>query len=325
MSDDDDVLGRELSVEVRLDKSGVKASAKSRAFAAFDHLVGSAIDIPIAGLEGIAQRVRARNRVKEGKILLEEQRIREGLPMAQSPDDRALHAVLVGEARKLTNRAAVSEEAIKALEAHGSEDEAEPNEAPMDEDWLNVFGSHAEKASSEQLRHLWGKILAGEIRRPGAFSLTTLRVIAELDQHIARTFEEAVKLRLDGGLLPKVGKMEGRRLIDLTFLEEVGLLQEVHGSLKWKWNPNDEGHFYVSQGDSLIKVVPKAGRTEMEVPVIRITRVGQEIASILPKESDDVGLRAVVSLIEDQADEIHLFRRGLQEWIHSERIKGSES
>ena len=103
----------------------------------------------------------------------------------------------------------------------------------MEEDWLNVFEKHAENASSDRLREMWGHILAGEIRNPGSFSLTTLRVIAELDREIAEGFEKAVKTRMAPGVLPKPPDLVGTALMELTFLEEVGLLQDVSGFLGW--------------------------------------------------------------------------------------------
>src|SRR5208283_1459027 len=54
---------------------------------------------------------------------------------------------------------------------------------------LNIFERYAEDASSETMRALWARVLAGEIRRPGQFSLRTLRFMSELDATTAKLFE----------------------------------------------------------------------------------------------------------------------------------------
>lgn len=56
---------------------------------------------------------------------------------------------------------------------------------------MNSFMRFAEDASSDRLRDLFGRILAGQIFRPGAFCLTTLRTLSELDQAIATDFQIA--------------------------------------------------------------------------------------------------------------------------------------
>ena len=66
-----------------------------------------------------------------------------------------------------------------------------PRTEAADEDWLNVFSRYAEDASSERLQQLFAKVLAGEIRKPGSFSLSTMRFIAELDRETAAAFKEA--------------------------------------------------------------------------------------------------------------------------------------
>lgn len=64
---------------------------------------------------------------------------------------------------------------------------------PPDDDWVTRFLKYAQDVSSEQMQGLWGRILAGEIRRPGTYSLRTLDFVrnmtkpeAELLQHVGK-------------------------------------------------------------------------------------------------------------------------------------------
>ena len=62
-------------------------------------------------------------------------------------------------ARNQENREEVGRRAFEEL-SQSADDDA--SDAPIEDDWLNIFGRHAENASSEMLRDLWAKILAGE-------------------------------------------------------------------------------------------------------------------------------------------------------------------
>lgn len=306
MSDQDDALSGEVSVEVKVDEAGVKAAAKSRAIVALDRLCGNAIDIVGARVEGAARRTRLKNALREALIQTEGKAAIEALRADPRAGQRSLEVFLEEQGRKQSNRDAVAIETLdqlKALPPPPEDDESDP--APIDEDWLNVFSQHAENASSDHLRKLWARILAGEIRRPRSFSLTTLRAISELDLDIARTFQDAVKVRLDNGFLPKPKNLSGDTLLSLSFLEEVGLLQDVSGSTGWSLVPDESGYVLVSNGNLALRVQPLENK-KLRLPIILITRVGREIASILPIENEDASLRAVAEILEKNAESMEL-------------------
>ncbi|MDE0078626.1 MAG: DUF2806 domain-containing protein [Caldilineaceae bacterium] len=58
----------------------------------------------------------------------------------------------------------------------------------VDHDWTARFFNDVQDVSSEEMQQLWGKILAGEVERPGSTSLRTLRVLKDMNQHVARIF-----------------------------------------------------------------------------------------------------------------------------------------
>lgn len=130
------------------------------------------------------------------------------------------------------------------------------------------------------MRDLWANVLSGEIRKPGKFSLTTLRVLSELDARIAEVFEEAMKFALPNGTIPKPYQAEGDELLNLMFLEEVGLLQDVNGSLgidiKMKTGEVTRMRF----DDVLLEL---KGGSNFRLDLIKISRVGLEILNILPR------------------------------------------
>jgi Protein of unknown function (DUF2806) len=125
------------------------------------------------------------------------------------------------ERRKLENRAAVTKAALEDIDANPTAPDA-PTE--IDDDWLNFFVRVSEEKSSEELQQLFGKILAGEIRRPGSFSLRTVQLMSTISKRDAEALSTLVSYALQGAILPFVigdnGKPnEGERLL----LVELGI------------------------------------------------------------------------------------------------------
>jgi Protein of unknown function (DUF2806) len=83
------------------------------------------------------------------------------------------------ERRKLENRAAAVQEALEDLHANPGSADAQ---AEIEDDWLNLFARLAEDKSSDDLRRLFGKILAGEIKKPGSFSLRTIQLLSTVSK-----------------------------------------------------------------------------------------------------------------------------------------------
>lgn len=63
---------------------------------------------------------------------------------------------------------------------------------PVDCDWLNSFFDFVGNISNEEMQKLWGKLLAGEIERPGSFSIRTLDTLRKLTSKEASVFQKLV-------------------------------------------------------------------------------------------------------------------------------------
>lgn len=68
--------------------------------------------------------------------------------------------------------------------------QADVADEPVDQDWIIRFFNSAGDISNEQMQWIWGKLLAGEIKHPGAFSLRTLNILKTLTQNEAIIFKE---------------------------------------------------------------------------------------------------------------------------------------
>ena len=88
--------------------------------------------------------------------------------------------VMAKESRKLSNTMAVIEKA----QSHFTEGEQVSDE-PIDEGWENRFFNIVEEISDDELREIWGRVLAGEIKKPKSYSLRTLECLRNLNKEEA--------------------------------------------------------------------------------------------------------------------------------------------
>lgn len=110
------------------------------------------------------------------------------------------------EKRKIGNRAEAIRIAVEELnENHPSADAG----ADIDDDWLNLFVRLAEDKSSEELQGLFGRILAGEIRKPGSFSLRTIQFISTLSKEDAQDIPVFLSYALDNSFVPILNENSG--------------------------------------------------------------------------------------------------------------------
>ena len=100
--------------------------------------------------------------------------------------DRAQERIHTREIMRQVNIEAVASNAAEVLKI-----ESNVSNEPVDKDWTARFINIVEDISDEQMQYLWGKILAGEVKRPKSFSLHTLEVLKNLSKEEADLFAKA--------------------------------------------------------------------------------------------------------------------------------------
>lgn len=96
---------------------------------------------------------------------------------------RASTRLLLQETVKQHNIESIVDNAYEELEL-----DSEVSAVPVDPDWSIRFFNCIEDISNEKMQYLWGKLLAGEVRDPGSFSLRTLEALKSLSQAEAQIF-----------------------------------------------------------------------------------------------------------------------------------------
>jgi hypothetical protein len=93
---------------------------------------------------------------------------------------------IVRERANLDQIAEIAVAELSGPEEHATAAEEAP---PISDDWLNNFETEASQLSSEDMQRMFGKILAGEIRRPSSYSIRTVKLMAQLDRPAATLFK----------------------------------------------------------------------------------------------------------------------------------------
>lgn len=172
---------------------GVPAPIKKNAFKAFAQLCSATIYIPVAHLEGKAAEKRAETQTRIKIIDTSAEQIAK--QMDTNPEYARIAEKKYGQkiVREQVNLDIISENAAQELAIKSHEDaNNETKESIGDEiseDWLNIFEKEACNKSSEDMRLLFGKILAGEIRKPSSYSIKTIRLISQLYNQAAKFFQ----------------------------------------------------------------------------------------------------------------------------------------
>lgn len=269
---------------------------------AISRLVAGALDVPKACLESFAQEIR--NKTKAKQVVSDEIAAAAAKLATADPNimARACYNLVAREYRHQQNKEDIARKAIdelvdaKPTEA-GEEGRSQPLPA-VDEDWLDVFARHAQEASSERLRLLWARILAGEIRRPKTFSLKTLRFVAELDQTTAQLFEKYVP-RIYSVAISVKSPLSGTELQEVMHLQDAGLITGVGGYLTETITLDEHGKAAVPhQGKWLLLFgTPKA---QVRNSIVMLTTTGKEIARLVQRSFNVEAAKVVVELMPKQ-------------------------
>lgn len=240
-------------------------------------------DAKVVITQALAQRVVAK--IREGDLLDVQEQVFVSLLFEK-------------EARRLANQQSVGDRVSEVLPQVEAQVKALPEY--KDRGTSREFVERAETIAAEigdsGLRDMFARILAGELCRPGAFSLRTLETVRVMDQNVARIFDRFRKLLFNGEYILSEGTGDeliekyGVTLADQLELQDAGLIDdsigvytEPGGLTRWKY------------GDRILRLaVPKDGE-KIWISTIRLTRPARELASVLPPSWDpdyfrDVGV-----------------------------------
>lgn len=292
--------------------AGLPAPLAAGGLKAITRLIGGLADYPAAWLrrasQGVEDGTNARTLMSNTLAVAAAERAAADPALVE----RAMASLLTKGARRQANREAVAEQTAEALRETTTGGPPQEPAGEPDDDWLNVFERYAEDASSERARVLWGRVLAGEIRKPRSFSLAAMRFLSEADQRTVQVAQR-VSAMMIGDMIVRTDVVgSGQPFRDLLDAEAAGLVSGAgvgFGGTAWKVTIGPEGHAALG-GSSYTMRVEGSRDHVVELPIITVTRVGREVAQLSPPPDEQALLRAAADRIKQdpQVTAIHIGR-----------------
>ena len=293
--------------------TGIPAPIRKTFFKAVHQLCMAGVDVGVAKLEGFAAEARAITKTRVKVVDATGSQIAKRLDVKQEYVDAALENASAQIVKKRINLdktvlIAIKDVQEKPLLQIGNEPTTERKE--ISDDWLNVFQQEAENMSSEHMQMLFGKILAGEIRKPTSFSIRTVRLMAQLDNRPAQLFRKlcslACTLRIgsvatDSRVIAVKGNANSNGLQDfglsfgdLNVLFEYGLIINDYNSYMMyvgsiaKDNAVAMPFTYMNEPYALVPKAPMTMEQMMAFKVngVALTRAGMELLDIVEVDED---------------------------------------
>lgn len=263
--------------------AGVVHGITPVALKSLSRLVGAGLDYPAAWIERLTEGVRS----KTASLKTVEGAVAQGVAKAVAEDEgimaRASEALLRKDYRRQANREAVAVGAAKLLigsqEAVQSKD-AKGQDRLVDEDWFNVFERHVEDASSENMRSIWSRVLAGEIHNPGSYSLRSLRCLSEMSQADALQFAECARFAIRNFIPRSLILGNGADIGPYLDLEAGGIIGGIAAELQQTLIPED-GQLHLIDGDYLL-VFDVDLDAKISFGTVMLSSIGLELLSIMP-------------------------------------------
>lgn len=298
--------------------SGVPSALVPNSIKALDRLVGAAVDIPVAWLNQQKAKIDAKTQA----FTLVEASIAKSAAIQAAMDpqtvNRAMSALVRKEYAKQINKDHVAKATITELKEDNAQflDAECSNE--LDDDWLNIFERYAEDASTERLQNLWGRVLAGEIRKPGRFSMRTLRFLSEFSQADAIQFANFCET-VFGEIAPRslAKPADQKDIRSIIFLESAGLIQGASGTgLIHTQNFNANGHAFITEDKWAILFMGTPGE-EIRTSACVLTPLGQELLALLPgRDYEKAAISVAHAMKSDRIQKAFFTRIDEQKMVH---------
>ena len=115
------------------------------------------------------------------------------------------------------NKKQLNLETVTAFAAEELKNEEPITDEPVDEDWTTRFFNIAEDISNEEMQALWGRILAGEIKKPKSYSLRTLELLKNLSKEEAECFMKFCEAKVTSSNTQFIYNQDNGKLLEDEF------------------------------------------------------------------------------------------------------------
>ena len=174
------------------------------------------------------------------------------------------------------------EEIVSRAKQQFARDEQVSKE-PVAKDWITRFLDIAEEISDKDLQDIWGRILAGEIKKPRSYSLRTLEVMRNMSKDEALLIMKASTYQIALDLIST--EPFALSLMDLMSLVDIGV---VCGEtlIRTMTVPANGKISFVLNRKAQINVYATTG-TKIQFKGYKLTKAGQELFTLIQEHDYD--------------------------------------
>lgn len=216
--------------------------------------------------------------------------------------------VIADTVRREANITRALLQAEEALES----DPQVPPEAKVNDDWLYRWRESASQVSTEELQNLWGRLLAGEVKAPGTYSLRTLEFLRNLSQQEAEAVSKLSQFVIEGVIFRNATESldsQGVNFGFLLYMQQLGIVAGVEAiGLTVSFKSLDKSKFLLTLKCNSVVLVVTADNPELTInlPVYQLTALSAQVLS-LGKFEPNVGyLEKIAEHLKGQGVEITL-------------------
>jgi Protein of unknown function (DUF2806) len=176
------------------------------------------------------------------------------------------------------------------------------DESPLNADWAATFSGIAENATTEELRDRLSRVLAGELASPGTYSRATVRAVAELERSDLESVQAVSSYILGKRLLPTRDPSRRPSVDTLLPLSDAGLITDANAMLSITSEPavTDAQPIYFGGEDWGVVIFLNKG-SQLDIPVIPLTRTGTAVIDLLGRSDEREILRRVVAELPESS------------------------
>lgn len=200
-------------------------------------------------------------------------------------------------------------ESILGETAKTLSEEKEVSPEPLDEDWIARFFRIAEDISTEQMQTLWGRILAGEVKHPGSFSLRTLDILRNIGYRDAEIFSRVAALRIVASTSDTfiinpdnyryLEESFGVSISDILLLRELGLCV-ASDALEYKVAVRPGAATLFTFGSTALILNSNQELRLKNLDIIPFTSAGRELAELVSVNPSSAYIRKMASLLHNE-------------------------
>ena len=192
-------------------------------------------------------------------------------------------------------------------------DTTPPTDERISDDWLLRWRDYAAGVSSEELQSIWGKVLAGEVKSPGRYSLPTLEFLRNLSQEEAKAIERISPFVVADVIFrgDSVLTSEGIKFGDLLVLQELGVLTGIESiGLQMEWDCKGSASFtkaLTCHGKLLLVTDPDPNKV-LGLRVCTVTAIGKQVLQLGSFQPNEKMLREMGEAIKAKGFEVQIGR-----------------